>query len=921
MPVIGTVAALSTFAISYFDSTPARADGGGAGGRGGTNVGSFGPGGSGGTPGSPNGGTGGNGYGFGGSGGGGGGGAIGGNGGAGGGYYGTSIAGGTGGTTAGQAGGNGSPTAFSAGGGGGGAGGANPTAVTVLNNSSILTGQAGGGGGAGVTPLVGSSPFPGGGGGGGGGAGAYGAVITGAGGNSINAGLVQGGAGGAGGTGGSGNVGGTGGSGGNGGGGVLLTGTATGASFGNTNIVQGGTGGSGGSTGYRGIGGDGGTGGVGVTFNASGTLSNTGVSIIVGGIGGAGGGYQGPGASGSGGAGGAGVSMLFGGTITNSSLSTISGGSGGAPGPFTGLGGLGGVGIIGSNLTISNGGVIQGGQSADLLAQAYAIVFTGGVNSVGGTGSILGGIDVAGGSFAPALATSPIGTPLSIGGPLTFAPGTSYNIRISPTAADRTNVAGVANLDGTVIVSMLLGKYSSTNYVIVNASSLSGVFSGLTVNGNFTGGMTLDYSVPNEVLLDVGAGINLLAAPPGANVNQKNVVNGINNGIINNLTIPAGFANLGLLTGPALLNALSQADGETGTGVQQSTFNAMNQFMGVMTDPFNAGRGGSTGGSGAMPFAAEFDAVNAYAARDPARSKSEREAYAAIYRKAPAMPAPFYPTWSVWAAGFGGSQTTNGNVALGSNNTTSRVGAVAVGADYRFSPDTVMGFALAGGGTSFNVNGFGTGRSDLFQAGAFVRHTIGPAYITAALAYGWQDVTTDRTVTIAGIDQLRAHFNANAYSGRVESGYRYAMPWMGVTPYAAAQFTTFELPAYAEQAVVGANTFALAYGAKNVTDARSEIGVRTDKSWAMTDSIFTLRGRFAWAHDYNTDRSIGATFQTLPGSTFVVNGAVQSPDKALTTASAEVKWRSGFSLAATFEGEFSNNSTSYAGKGVARYQW
>jgi uncharacterized protein with beta-barrel porin domain len=231
------------------------------------------------------------------------------------------------------------------------------------------------------------------------------------------------------------------------------------------------------------------------------------------------------------------------------------------------------------------------------------------------------------------------------------------------------------------------------------------------------------------------------------------------------------------------------------------------------------------------------------------------------------------------------------------------------------------GFALAGGGTNFSVNGFGTGRSDLFQAGAFVRHTVGPAYFTAALAYGWQDVTTDRTVTIAGIDQLRARFNANAFSGRVEDGYRFATPWMGVTPYAAAQFTTFDLPSYTEQAIVGSNAFALAYGAKSATDTRSEVGLRTDKSWAMPDSIFTLRGRFAWAHDYNSDRSIGATFQALPGASFVVNGAAQAPDKALTTASAEVRWQSGISLAATFEGEFSGNSTSYAGKGVARYQW
>ena len=179
-------------------------------------------------------------------------------------------------------------------------------------------------------------------------------------------------------------------------------------------------------------------------------------------------------------------------------------------------------------------------------------------------------------------------------------------------------------------------------------------------------------------------------------------------------------------------------------------------------------------------------------------------------------------------------------------------------------------------------------------------------------------------MTIAGIDQLRAQFNANAYSGRVEGGYRFVTPWIGgigITPYAAGQFTTFDLPAYAERALFGTNTFALAYGSKSVTDTRSELGVRSDKSFAMQDSILTLRGRFAWAHDFDPGRNIGATFQTLPGASFVVNGAAQASDSALTTASAELKWRSGVSLAATFEGEFSDVTRSYAGKGVVRYQW
>ena len=399
--------------------------------------------------------------------------------------------------------------------------------------------------------------------------------------------------------------------------------------------------------------------------------------------------------------------------------------------------------------------------------------------------------------------------------------------------------------------------------------------------------------------------------PPGTglNGNQQSVGSALVNFFNSTGGIPIVFGGLT----PA---GLTQISGETATGSQQTTFNAMGMFMGLLTDPFIDGRddpvsaGSSTGSS-------------AYASQEKPRSGPARDANA-MFTKAPVMADPFAQRWSVWAAGYGGSQTTDGNAALGSNNTTSRIYGAAVGADYRISPYTLAGFALAGGGTNFSVVDGGSGRSDLFQAGAFIRHNAGAAYFSGALAYGWQDITTNRNVTVAGFDQLRAEFNANAWSGRVEGGYRFVSPWMGgmgITPYAAGQFTTFDLPAYAEQAVTGANTFALAYGAKSVTDTRSELGLRTDKSYAMLDGILTLRGRVAWAHDFNPDRNIGATFQTLPGASFVVNGAAQASNSALVTASLEKKWLNGWSASTTFEGEFSSVTTSYAGKAAVRYSW
>jgi uncharacterized protein with beta-barrel porin domain len=491
------------------------------------------------------------------------------------------------------------------------------------------------------------------------------------------------------------------------------------------------------------------------------------------------------------------------------------------------------------------------------------------------------------------------------------------DINIAGATSDRVNVSGTANLAGAVRVQVLNAILGPWQQTVLSAAG------GTTQNGlSLLASPALQAQLvfPNATDVAVkSTGINFLT--PGLNNNQTSLANAFN-GVAQTSGLGGPVFNFllnGVTSVPGYNLALTQLSGEAATGTQQTIFDAMNTFMGTMLDPFNRGST-SMPGTSVSGYASEGDA-SAYASDGRKRTAAERDAYA-MFTKAP--PQNFEARWNVWASGFGGSQTTDGNAAAGSNGATSRIAGTAVGADYLFSPNTIAGFALAGGGTSFNVaNGLGSGRSDLFQAGVYARHTMGAAYIAGALAYGWQDITTDRTVTLAGLDQLQARFNANAFSGRVEGGYRLVAPWigMGITPYAAAQFTTFDLPAYAEQAIIGTNNFALAYGAKSVTDPRSELGFRTDKSFAMPDGVLTLRGRLAWAHDYDPDRSIGATFQSLPGASFVVNGAAQASDSVLTTASIERKWTNNWSIAATFEGEFSNVTNSYAGKGVVRYQW
>lgn len=585
-------------------------------------------------------------------------------------------------------------------------------------------------------------------------------------------------------------------------------------------------------------------------------------------------------------------------------------------GSFTNVAGATVSGLVTSSGTTTNSGAFTGGLTniAGTTINngniAGPVTVSGGM--LAGTGSVAL-LNVTSGTFAPGNGT--VGSSMIVTGSLTLGSAATYLVQINPTTASFANVSGTATLGGASVSAVYAnGSYVAKHYTILSAAGgVSGAFSGpvnTNLPSNFTSSLSTDAT---NAYLNLALNFRPPTAPNfggGLNQNQQNVANALVNFFNTSGGIPLAF---GVLT-PA---GLTQVSGESAIGSQQATFDAMNLFLGLITDPFVAGRGETGSQAGPLAFAEESLAYEANGKRQA--SRSEREAYAAIYRKASPMAVDALgQRWSMWAAGFGGSQTTDGNAMLGSNSTTSRVYGSAVGIDYRVSPYTLAGIALAGGGTNFSVANGGTGRSDLFQAGAFIRHTVGATYLTAALAYGWLDVTTDRVVVA---DRLGARFTANAFSGRVEAGHRIATPWMGITPYAAGQFTTYYLPAYVESVLADASTFALNYASKDVTASRSEFGLRTDKSFAVNDGLLTLRGRAAWAHNFDPDRSIAATFQTLPGASFVVNGAAQAPDAALVTASAEMAWRNNWSAAATFEGEFSNVTRSYAGKGVVRYAW
>jgi len=584
----------------------------------------------------------------------------------------------------------------------------------------------------------------------------------------------------------------------------------------------------------------------------------------------------------------------------------------------------GAIGGTGGGLTLTSGAQTLSG----INTYTGATTVDGGILSVNGSlsslstvtvnsGGTLGGIGTVGNTTISTGATlapgNSIGT-LTVNGNLTFSTGTTYSVEVSPTASDRTDVIGVATLTGaTVQATALPGSFSGRTYTLVNATGGFGgtQFAGLTTTGSFAPARNphLTYDANNVYLvLDPST----LQLPGGASSNQQSVAGAINRYVENGGAPPAGFDVLLNMTSAQQGDALNQLSGQPSGGATTAGAQMTTSFMTLMLNPFS---GDSNAGSGALGYARGFGA---------SENAKASEAYAAVTPKdRRALAASFNQRWSLWGSAYGGTNQRGGNASTGSADTSTRTYGFAAGADYRPAADWLVGFALAGGNTSWSLSqGLGGGKADVFQIGGYASKTFGAAYISGALTYAWHDVTTDRTVTVSGTDKLTASFNAHSIGARLEAGTKVRTPWLGVTPYAALQAQSFKTPSYGESVVSGSNTFALAYTSRTSNTLRTELGTWLDKSFLLGNAdILTLRSRAAWAHDYANDNGINAAFQTLPGSSFTVNGAAAPKNSALLSLGGEWRMANGVTLGARFDGEFAQNSQSYAGTGSLRYAW
>ena len=543
------------------------------------------------------------------------------------------------------------------------------------------------------------------------------------------------------------------------------------------------------------------------------------------------------------------------------------------------------------------------------IANSAVTVNSGG--TLAGTGTVGATTINGGGTFAP----GPLGTPgaITVQGNLAFQSGALYLVQVNPSTASSANViaGGGATLAGTVQAVFSSGSYASRTYTILAvAGGLAGTTFNVLTTTNLPAGFTpsLSYTATDVIL-------NLTAAlSPGGSSgsNQQNVAGTLNNFFNNGGTLPAGFVSVFGLTGGNLGNALSLLSGEAATGGQQVGFQMTNQFLGLMLDPFVDGRSGVAGAGGpALGFAPERETLEDIAL-----------AYASVL-KAPPMKAPtFEQRWTAWGGAYGGSNRTSAAIRRWSAATISppaRQDLPAASTIISHATAWLASRSPAAAPIGAWRRGWAAERATRSRPASTARRARArpmsprpsPTPITGCRP------TASPSLAIISPPASRRRVLAHASKAAIASRRFMA----GSRPTPRFRRRTSARPSYSETDVNGGG-FALAYNGRTGTDTRSELGARFDRLLAINpNAVLTLRARLAWAHDWVSDPTLAAVFQTLPGTSFIVNGATPAKNSALASGGTELRLANGVSLIGKFDGEFASRSSTYAGTGTVRYAW
>ena len=524
------------------------------------------------------------------------------------------------------------------------------------------------------------------------------------------------------------------------------------------------------------------------------------------------------------------------------------------------------------------------------------IVTIGAAGTLGGTGTVIGDVTVNG-TVAPG---NSIGT-LNVTGNLTFNSGSVYRVEVSPSAADRTNVTGTANLAGTVNAVFTGGTYASNSYTILSAAARNGTFDALTTTGLPAYlSASLSYSPTDVLLLTLAS--NIQGQPTVSTPTQQAVAGALDNTFNGGQGQFPGFGELAPGQFPGALEALS---GELYPTVQttliEDSLFMRDAILSRLRQASYQGGGSATAAlsTGGPALAYGPEAQQAYAAAFPLKA-------------APANRASDYTYWAT-VLGTWGHSDSNGNAASARRD----LGGVVSGIDKKFG---AWRLGMAGGYTTSDVHvddRQSSAKIESYRIAGYAATSLGPLNARGGVAFAWHEIDANRTVDFPGFyDQLSADYHGTTAQVFGELGYGFDWAGLALEPFVGVAWVDLHTHGFNELG----GAAALNGASESQDETYSTLGLRLARTIMLPrDMTLTPRATVAWQHAFDSGASTTALAFANTGAGFTVAGLPIAQDSALIEAGVDWALNSHASLGIAYTGKLAADATDNGVSG--RFSW
>jgi subtilase-type serine protease len=431
---------------------------------------------------------------------------------------------------------------------------------------------------------------------------------------------------------------------------------------------------------------------------------------------------------------------------------------------------------------------------------------------LGGNGRIGGLTAKRGGTVAPG---NSIGT-LQVAGDVTFEPGSTYAVELSPTSSDQIVTGGKAVIDGATVslslensptlltageVKSLLGNQYN---ILQAAGGIDGRFGAVVPNYLFIGG-SLDYSA---------SGIHLAVernaasfASVGQTPNQRAVAAaveqlGAGNALYETLLLSPSAA--------VAQQAFQQLSGEIYPAIGTLLINDSRYLRDAVGERLR-----------------EHDLFDAAAPTDN-RSNA------------------WLKVLGAWGKSDGGHDNASSN---------SSIGGLLAGVDGLITEDTRLGFVTGYSDSSLSM-GDGTHSSasvDSYHLGAYLGHEIDALRLSVGGAYSWHRIDVKRNLQLGDVSgKQKSKNDATTAQLFTEAAYRLDVQPLALEPSANLAYVHLNSDSFTEKG----DAAALKGGEDNRDAVLSTLGLRASKAIVLSDKQqLELSGTLGWQRNLSSTQS------------------------------------------------------------------